>query len=203
MFGGAAIVCPECSNQWTLSPAVSRSWYCPKCGGARSAEAAAYFCRCGHPYGDHHTAQDVKASRGAFGLSLAELGQLDAILVTEPEPDPQIGKCRRCDCQLFRLEPPHFSAAEFLALVWRQANNGSGGRNIERSKNNDATLTFSEGSRWVRLRATSEEVVTLLTPGGRRVKGTFTMGHSTVGECVIAVISALRMGSDPPWIVEL
>ena len=55
VLGGVATVCPECSYQWTISPAVSISWPCPKCGGSRCAQTESNLCVCGHVYGEHNT----------------------------------------------------------------------------------------------------------------------------------------------------
>lgn len=190
MFGGVLTVCPACSNQWTLSPAVSVSWFCPKCGGARDTEASSAPCQCGHPYSEHHTSQQVPPSRAAFGISLNETDKLDEILAAEPVVQ-QIGECHRCACRCFHLNPPHLSPKLFLQHVGRQANRSVRSRNVVVTDLDGSTLSLTRGSRSICLRIESDERVVLDPSTRAQRKQAFTMGRATVGQCVIAIMRAL------------
>ncbi len=111
VLGGVATICPECSYEWTISPAVSISWPCPKCGGSRCVQTDGNPCVCGHVYGEHHTFEKVPPSRTAFGVRITELDMLADLLATEPAPPPKLGDCTACNCERFELKPPTLSAA--------------------------------------------------------------------------------------------
>ena len=192
VLGGVSTVCPECSNQWTLSPAVARSWYCPKCGGARDGEASAKLCQCGHTYGEHHTTEVTKPSRAAFGISLEEMNQLDRILTIEPGPAPLLRGCALCDCSRFRLDPPHLSPKEFVQIVKRHLNRGVHELTMVVTEIDDSTVSFARGSRTIRLRSESGGLVVLEPLDNGGPTRTFVMGRATVGECSIAITEALR-----------
>lgn len=112
MIGGLSTICGICSYRWVLSPAVSRSWHCPKCGGKWGDNAAEYPCTCGHRYGDHHNKRGIPPSRVAFAFTIGEAHRLDDVLSTEPEPTPEIGTCKRCPCELYRYAGPNLHSAE-------------------------------------------------------------------------------------------
>lgn len=190
MFGGVLTVCPACSNQWTLSPGVSVSWACPRCGGARDTEAGSAPCLCGHPYSEHHTSQQVPPSRSAFSITINETDKLDEILAAEPAMQ-QIGECRLCACSCFKLDPSRLSAALFLQRVGRQANRSARSRDVVVTEPDSSTLSLTRGSRSICLRIESDERVVLDASGRARRKQVFAMGHATVGQCVMAIMKAL------------
>ena len=194
MLGGVSVVCSECSNQWTVSPAVSRSWFCPECGGTRDVDASAKFCQCGHVYGKHRTAEGMNPSRAAFGISVDELDQLERILNTEPEPEPFLGGCALCDCSCFRLVPPHLSPKEFLRTVKLHLDRGMNQGKMVATVLDDSTLLFARGSRTIRLRIRSgtDGVVDFEALETGEPTRTFVMGRATVGECCIAIAQTLN-----------
>ncbi len=192
MLGGVLTLCPDCSNQWTLSPAVSASWFCPKCGGATDDNASNMACNCTHLYSQHHTAQNVPPSRAAFAITLNEIDKLDSILATKPEPAPRIGKCEVCDCTRFRLRPPHLDATQFLERVKLQANRSARSRNIIVTTLDDSVVLLTLGSHVVKIRLKSNNLIVLEELNSSAAQREFKMGRSTVGKCVLAVLKALR-----------
>lgn len=192
MLGGVATLCPECSNQWTLSPAVAASWACPRCGGARDEDAMNKVCDCTHLYSQHHTTQNVPPSLAAFGITLDEIDKLDSILATKPEPAPRIGKCQACHCKCFGLRPAHLDATQFLERVKLQANRSVRGRDIIITTLDDTVVSFTRGSKAVRIRITANDLIVLEELSRPRYQRKFKMGRSTVAMCVIAVMKALE-----------
>jgi hypothetical protein len=193
MFGGVATICPECCYQWTLSPVVSISWFCPKCGGARDNDTFRNLCVCGHAYAQHHTMQEVKPSRAAFGMSIAELDKVDEILATEPEPPPEIGECNVCICRRFDLDPPKLPAKCFLNEVDRTARRGAAGRETKVTKVAEGTLDFSKGARSVRLSLQPDDSILMEEFDGERpTPRVLSMGRDTVGMTAIAIHESLR-----------
>ncbi len=191
VLGGVSTVCPECSNQWTLSPAVARSWFCPKCGGGRGVASSAKLCQCEHVYGKHHTAEVTKPSRTAFGISLNEMDQLYQTLTIEPELTPLLHGCALCDCSRFRLDPPHLSPKEFMQIVKRHLNRGVHELRIVVTEIDDSTVSFARGSRTIRLRSGLDGVVVLEPLNSGEATRAFVMGRATVGECCTAIVEAL------------
>jgi hypothetical protein len=193
MFGGIATLCPECSHQWTLSPVVSISWPCPRCGGSRCTQADQNVCKCSHTYAQHNTTARLKPSRAAFGIHIGELDKLDELLATEPEPPPKLGDCTACSCECFELDPPLLSATQFLRALDCASPRGSGGRQVKAVQMADGTLCISNSERSVSLRAESEDrVVVEARPASDAVPRILTMGQDSVGHTVIAIRRALR-----------
>jgi len=193
MIGGLATICPECSYRWTLSPMVSISWYCPECGSGRSGEACLNLCVCGHVYERHHTKQNVKPSRAAFGISVNEFDKLDGVLATKPEPAPKIGRCTACPCKCFKLDPPRLSTTKFLHKVFVAADQGARGRETKVTKIADGIICLSKGTRSIRLSIHSDdsilmEALDVEQPKLRIVR----MGRDTIGKTVIAIHKILR-----------
>ncbi len=171
---------------------VSISWPCPECGGSRDGAADALPCKCEHPYSRHLTSQTVKPSKAAFGMALSEIHLLESVLDAEPEPDPMIGQCQVCDCRCFTLDPPYLTAAEFLKRVEQQAVRSSRLHQFAVAHVDDSTVSFTSGRRWARLQIESEQTLSLARSGRGMKRMKFTAGISTVGECVIAIIAALK-----------
>jgi hypothetical protein len=112
MFGGLARVCPGCSFRWTVVAAVSRSWFCPRCGDSPGRKPER-VCVCGHLYDDHDVKRDMEPAANAFMVEagptktseqLAE--RIAAALDAEPPPFPELGTCLRCACSDYRSPDP-------------------------------------------------------------------------------------------------
>lgn len=101
MLGGVATICGVCSYRWIVSPAVARSYRCPKCGGAWGHHVAKHACTCGHRYDEHHFKASLPASRGAFGITANEVDELPRILAAVQTIPHKIGRCRTCPCERF------------------------------------------------------------------------------------------------------
>lgn len=196
MFGGLATICPECSSQWTLSPAVSISWFCPRCGGASDEKTVRNPCQCGHIYGEHDVRREVKPSRAAFGISAAELNKVEEILAIKPEPPPRLGHCKACNCRHYELEPPLISAAQFLDAVDAAARHGARGRGMNVTKMDDGALRFANGKRSVSLHIETGDSIVMDFGTDNPSAREFVMGRDTVGGTIIAIHDVLeRTGS--------
>ena len=165
---------------------------CPKCGGARDEAAGALPCRCEHPYSRHHTAQIINPSKAAFGIVLSEIHLLEPALAAEPEPDPMIGQCQVCDCRCFKLDPPYLTAAEYLKCIEQQATSASRLHQFAVARVDDPSVSFTSGRCSARLQIESEQAFCLARSGRGLNRKKFTTGISTVGECIIAIIAALK-----------
>lgn len=95
-----ATLCPECSYRWTLVPAVSRSWQCPKCQTARTEQTRQNRCTCGHTYKVHDTIRESGNSWAAFTLpgKDATLEAIEAMPDRAAVLEPPIGSCTQCNC---------------------------------------------------------------------------------------------------------
>ena len=184
-LGGVAVICPECSNQWTLSIAVAISWFCPRCGGARTGGTFQHFCACGHRYNQHETHQKVKPSRNAFGIH--NIGRLARILGSDPKAAPKLGRCSACNCDRYQLDPPPLTPNEFLNEIQNAAQRGAGGRDIAVSAVGDGALEFRSARSSVRLRVQPGGTIRI---GRSRV---LKMASDGVGATVIAIREALRL----------
>ena len=100
-----ATLCPNCAYRWTLSEAVSRSWFCPRCGSGR--DEVSYHCVCGHSDDQHDTMRDVENSLEALAIRAEDLTDdvLEDLPEEAPEPDPPIGGCRDCGCLSYERPP--------------------------------------------------------------------------------------------------
>jgi hypothetical protein len=96
-----ATLCPKCSFRWTLSEAAPRSWYCPKCHIARTAETEQNRCTCAHTYAEHDTIRNVGNSLSALTILGSDLSDelIRALPLDPPPPVPPIGKCTHCACE--------------------------------------------------------------------------------------------------------
>jgi hypothetical protein len=172
---------------------VSVSWFCPECGGSCNDATFKNLCVCGHVYEHHHTTQDVKPSRGAFGMSLDEMDKLDEVLATKPEPMPKIGYCTACTCPRFKLDPPLLPAKVFLHEVDIAAQRGFRGRETKVTKEADETRCFIKGERSVRLCIQSEDSLLMEALDVDKPKPKIIrMGRDTIGKTVIAIHTILR-----------
>ena len=112
MLGGVATICGVCSYRWIVSPAVARSYRCPKCHGAWGDPVAGNACTCSHTYSEHRYRCALPASRAAFGIKASEAHLLPKILATVvPIPD-EIGRCTVCACKRFHFVGRHETADE-------------------------------------------------------------------------------------------
>lgn len=93
-----ATLCPKCGHRWTLSEAVAKSWFCPRCDSGRSE--GHYRCFCGHRYDRHDTMRDVDNSLQALAMLAEDItdDMLDDLPEHAPEPEPPIGACLECGC---------------------------------------------------------------------------------------------------------
>jgi len=197
MLGGIARICGVCSYKWTLSPAVSQSWPCPRCGGPSKGHADHHVCTCSHRYAEHCVSVEVPPSREAFGLAFNEHGLLEQILATEPQATPEIGTCTLCACRLYTFVAPFVPAADCLGQVATYANRGSGGRDITARRVDDGLVQFERDGKQVDVRVKDDATLELLIDPEESPSATFTMGRHSVGDVVIAVIAALNARRSP------
>jgi hypothetical protein len=173
-MSSVATRCGLCSYQWVLVPAVSRSFFCPRCGGDGGLQAAENVCACGHRYGDHRTASKVPPSRSAA------------------ETQAELGKCKSCVCDGYRYKVLRMPAEECLGLVSRNVNRGAQGRDISVERLSGSTVRFSLGNTSLLAATPDKQTINILTPQEVGSEcASFAMGDASVADIVIWIIGRL------------